>query len=477
MMATSQSAEMSVRLSLTVVDVDYDVYEYTLSTYDSPDDTGAPPANSVWERTNPEPPGSEYDITITAHYSREEWNVEDIEKGTGILTTDEQICEMFESALMELSFQRQKDIADGIEHEHNTGTVSIDSDPYDPKLIRVEPKTFPAYHVYDMIQEGDIDLSPDFQREFVWSDIKRRSRLIESLLLRIPLPVFYLAQDEDGTYQVVDGVQRLTVLRDFMSNKFKLRDMEYLKDCNGKWFNDKNRDPSESLERVYVKRIQQTMLSFNVIDPQTPSKVKYDIFRRINTGGKELNRQEIRNCFETPRTRDYIRSLSESDVFLCATRHSIKPVRMADKEIILRFLAFFMMDEGIGGQRAYRGDMDTFLDDTVDVLNKLPDEQLAEMKAAFFNAMENAYLLFGDSAFRKAKLINKALFLSWTRVLSHYEPQELKQHDIGTKISDGLQKRIASDVSYSDALSKGTNDVRNLDKCLNVADELMKGVV
>lgn len=91
--------------------------------------------------------------------------------------------------------------------------------PYNPKLIRVDTKTFSIDMVNEMINDGEIDLSPDFQRGFVWTDITRKSRLIESLLLRIPVPAFYFAQDEDGMFQVVDGVQRLTVINSFMKNE------------------------------------------------------------------------------------------------------------------------------------------------------------------------------------------------------------------------------------------------------------------
>ena len=473
-MSGVQREEMKVSISLEIEDIDRDYCEYILFSYDAPDKRGNPPACSIWRRTNVEPAGPDYDLTLYVNYGSEKWTVEKIEKGHGIRATDEQIVSLFESALLEQSFRRQLDIADGIEHEHDTMPAEIDSDPYDPKKIRVESKFFPVYQVNDMILDGEIDLSPDFQREFVWTDVQRRSRLIESLLLRIPLPVFYLAQDETGRYQVVDGVQRLTVLRDFIGNQFRLKNLEYLTDCNGKWFHDMNRPEEDSLDRVYVRRIQQTMLSFNVIDPQTPPMVKYDIFRRLNTGGKELNRQEIRNCFENPRIRGYINQLSRTPEFLRATRHSVSPTRMADRELILRFIAFFLLDTNSSGQTPYKNDMDAYLDSTIELLNHLPQTKLDQIKQAFLNAMENAYLLFGDKAFRKAKLINKALFLSWSRVLCVYRPSEMKAPHLGASLSSALEKEIQENTDYSDALSKGTNDARNLEKSVSVARKLLK---
>ena len=468
---------MKVIISLEIEDTDVDLFEYTLSSYDASDEQGNPPDHSTWKKTNMEPVGPGYDLLLYVNYESGKWTVENINKGYKIRSTDERIKSLFESALLELSFQRQLDIADGIEHEHNAAPALIDSNPYDPKKIRVESKSFPVYQVNDMIMDGEIDLSPDFQREFVWTDIQRRSRLIESLLLRIPLPVFYLAQDERGMYQVVDGVQRLTVLRDFIGNKFRLRNLEYLKDCNGKWFDDKKRPDSDSLDRIYVRRIQQTMLYFNVIDPQTPPMVKYDIFRRLNTGGKELNRQEIRNCFENPRIRNFIDRLSQTPEFLRATRHSVSPTRMADKELILRFIAFFLLDTNSSGQMPYKNDMDAYLDSTVELLNSLPQTKLDQIEQSFLNAMENAYLLFGENAFRKAKYINKALFLSWSRVLCEYHPSDIKDRQLNISLSTALEKEIKENSEYSDALSKGTNDARNLGKSVSVAKRLLKEAI
>ena len=473
-MAKRTEEGMRVSISLETDDIDNEICEYSLCSYGITDEKGRFLPHSIWERINEEPAGPEYDLVVHADHAEEKWTVGSVEKGKGIRTEEGQIVDLFESALLEFTFQRQRDMADGMEQEETMECAQIDSDPYDPKKIRVDTKAFPVFQVNHMLLEGEIDLSPDFQREFVWSDIRRRSRLIESLLLRIPLPVFYLAQDESGMYQVVDGVQRLTVLRDFLGNKFRLRDLEYLKDCNGKWFSNKSRPAEESLDRVYVRRIEQTMLSFNVIDPQTPSKVKYDIFRRLNTGGKELNRQEIRNCFESPKTRDFIRKLSLSQEFLRATRSSIRSTRMADKEIILRFIAFYLLDTGDSGQAEYKNDMDAFLDRTVERMNGFPQKKLNEIETHFTYAMENAYLLFGDNAFRKTRLINKALFLSWSRVLCRFKPSDIRACNIGTSLSELLNREIQNDRGYSDSLSKGTNDARSLRKNVKVAEKLLK---
>ncbi len=475
-MQNSEGLEMVVNLPLTIEDIDSDICEISLiGRYK---DNGE--ENVLWSRIDTEPAGPEYSLTIMTSHEGEKWHIDNLQKGAKILNSEQEISELFLNALLELSFQRQIDNVDGIEHEHENVAIQVkqvDKDPYDPKLIRVDTRAFSIHQVNEMIQTGDIDLSPDFQREFVWLDNTRKSRLIESLLLRIPLPVFYLAQDEDGMFKVVDGVQRLTVIRDFLNNKFRLRNLEYLKDCEGKWFKNPHKDPQESLDPIYVRRIEQTQLYLNIIDPQTPERVKYDIFRRINTGGKSLNAQEIRNCLEAPTTRNFVKELAKSEEFLTATRHSISSTRMADNEIVLRFIAFFLMDHDLYKQKPYKGDMDTYLNNTVELLNKLRPDQFEIISSHFKTAMVNAYLLFGKQAFRKASYINKALFLSWSRILCDISTTELQKYNIGNRLSDALKKEIETNGRYNKALSMATNDARNVELSYNIARKLLNGVL
>lgn len=470
---------MTIPITLTVENIDADVVEFILSCTDDPDKL----TTIDWTRCESEPVGPDFDLSVTTTRSEDGvWNVDHIHKGDKILTPTSDIKDQFTNALLELSFQRQTEVADGFEHEHrlDTPTVSkLDRDPYDPKLIRVDTKPFSIHQVFQMINssEPELDLSPDFQREFVWLDITRKSRLIESLLLRIPLPVFYLSQDDEGKFKVVDGVQRLTVIRDFLSNKFRLKNLEYLKECEGKWFKNPSRAPKDSLDSVYVRRIEQTQLFFNIIDPQTPDKVKYDIFRRINTGGKSLNAQEIRNCLENPTTRQFIKKLAKSEEFLSATRRSISSTRMADNEIVLRFIAFYLFDHNLYGQKPYRGDMDAYLNGTIEILNKLRQNHFVLIETAFKKAMVNAKLLFGDRAFRKSSYINKALFLSWSRILCDIDTDFVNKKDLETKARSLLETEIQNNTEYSRALSMATNDVRNVDLSYKIASRLLNEVI
>lgn len=383
-----------------------------------------------------------------------------IKKSDTIEESEDEIWHTFSDLAFEAKMNQLINMEDGFDNaDEEEGNEGVKYNPYNPKLIRVDTKTFSIRQMDDLIENGDVDLSPDFQRGFVWNDITRKSRLIESLLLRIPIPVFYFAQDEEGLFQVVDGVQRLTVINSFMKNEFKLKNLEYLSECNGKYFKKQNAR-SDSLEDMYVRRIEQTQLFVNVIDPQTPGKVKYDIFKRINTGGKALNSQEIRNCLANARTRNFLHELSESENFLHATRKSISAARMADDELVLRFISFYLIDHKIVINE-YKGGMDELLNNTVEIMNSLELKRFKEIRQHFFQAMDNAYYLFGDKAFRKANYINKSLFLGISRVLCDIAPQRLREKD-KNKIAGQMQMEINDNERFKNALSMATNDARNV---------------
>ena len=153
----------------------------------------------------------------------------------------------------------------GVEAEQDDALVEIEH-PWQPDQIRVTTKNFSVRNILDMIGEGSLELAPDFQRNAVWKD-RQKSRLIESLLLQIPLPAFYFAEDGDGLMRVVDGLQRLSTVRDFAKQDgFRLRDLEYLADVEGQRFLD--------LPAQWRRRINNTQIVVHVIDPLTRRLVR-----------------------------------------------------------------------------------------------------------------------------------------------------------------------------------------------------------
>jgi Protein of unknown function DUF262 len=368
----------------------------------------------------------------------------------------------------------------GVELESNR---TEDFEPFNPEDIKVHAKQFSLRLISDMIDENDIDLSPDFQRNLVWNSFQK-SRLIESVLLRIPLPMFYFSEDNEGRITIVDGLQRLTTIKEFMDNKFALKNLEYLGDsCEGRYFDDEG--SKKGLDTKYKRWFNQTQFSVNVIDPSSPSKVKYDIFRRINTGGKPLNNQEIRNCLAGSALRFTLKQMTSLEEFQTATDYSIKSHRMEDHEVALRFILFSRIDAN-----EYSGYMDASLDELTESLVSASNEDLAQYISHFSRAMQNAEYLFGNKfAFRKVrtkdiqpnsnkKLINKALFTAWSVLLSKYEPERIKELNGSQALLEPLAQKIENDENFFNYLSYGTNGKINLiysfETCTNIIEANLK---
>ena len=233
--------------------------------------------------------------------------------------------------------------------------------PFNPEKIKVRTVPILVDQVVSRINHNEIDLAPEFQRlAGIW-DKQRKSRLIESLLLRIPIPVFYVAADEDDVWSMVDGVQRTSTVFDFVSGLFPLSRLEYLTYLNGRHHDD--------LPRKMQRRIGETQFVVHVIDPGTPKEVMFNIFLRLNTGGKPLNGQEIRHALHAGPVRDYLPELADTEAFLNATSGTISKSRMEDRELVLRFLAFYVEP----WEEYSTNDLDGYLGAVMNKINGMDD--------------------------------------------------------------------------------------------------------
>ena len=251
----------------------------------------------------------------------------------------------------------QIDVADGEEEVEGVGTPEDDKlgeYPLDTMLIRTESRTI--HDVLRRIEQKNFIMDPDFQRDFIWPATKQ-SKLIESVLMRIPLPVFYIAENEDGKMVVVDGLQRLSTFQNFVRGGLSLRLPEQ-PELNGKQFSD--------LAARLQNRIEDCNLILYVIDSKAPERARLDIFERVN-GGVPLTRQQMRNCLYMGAGTNFLKQEAAEDLFLDATGRSLSSSRMTDREFINRFCGFqlFPID-------SYRGDMGL-----VPVRNSEKDERTA----------------------------------------------------------------------------------------------------
>ena len=357
--------------------------------------------------------------------------------------------------------------------------------PWNPTKIRITTKNFSLREIVEQIRTDEIDLSPDFQREYVWKR-RQRTRLIESILLGIPLPAFYFNQEDDGTYQVVDGVQRLSTIALFMNNAHELNaaDLEYLKDLDGLKYND--------IDQAVIRRFRSAQIVVHIIEPQTPDDVKYDIFSRVNTLGSPLSAQEIRHAMSHSRSRDFLLSLSELPLFDQATgrnfyrRDSENPAnwirdtgRMMNRELALRFSAFLNFDQDVYRQFS---SLDAFLSDFTKRIDERPASgssftanELIDMRQKFALAMENVIFVLDKFAFRrnpsgasKRGPINRAVFEAQATALAKFPTAVLVAR------KESVRQKLLSlfdEDEYVRSVTVGTGDWRRVSHRLNRTHE------
>ena len=328
--------------------------------------------------------------------------------------------------------------------------------PLDAVFVRTEART--VVDVVRRIKAGRYQLDPDFQRDFVWPKDKQ-SRLIESCLMRIPLPVFYVAEAKDGRIIVVDGLQRLTTFTRFLNNDFALTGLDdaasgKTSSLSGKTFKD--------LPVNLQERIEDTPLTLYILDSNAPERARLDIFDRVNSG-VPLSRQQMRNSlYSGPATR-WLKDAATDESFLKTTGGSLSSKTMRDREAVNRFCAFRLL-----GHNGYRGDMDSFLANTLEVMNDQGNDERDELRRVFERSMKLNYRLFEEHAFRKSILpspsgnrsvINIALFDVCAVLLP-----DLSDEQISNKAEDIREatRSLLRDETFVHAITYSTNSTRQV---------------
>ena len=307
---------------------------------------------------------------------------------------------------------------------------SVDSDehimenPFNPAEINISSKQDTLRNLINRVRHNEIDMNTDFQRHADLWDTRKMSRLIESILIRLPLPAFYFDASDDDKWLIVDGLQRLSAIRKFVleedaRKKLKLRDLEYLDEFNGIIYDD--------LPRTYKRRIDECPITLFLIQKGTPEAVKYSVFRRINTGGLVLNDQEIRNAMAKPSIRKWIEELAKDKCLI--NIFGDRSERMMDQELVLRFLAFHYQD-----YEKSTKNITSFIDEMIEKLDKSSEKQLSEYKKSFQLAIKRCWQLFGESAFEKQikdapnrrKRKSSPLFEVWSNAFADLSEMEMQ---------------------------------------------------
>lgn len=247
--------------------------------------------------------------------------------------------------------------------------------------------------LYGKYKRGKLVLQPDFQRHFVW-DTPKSSRLIESALLDIPLPVIYLSEEKDTKEYVIDGQQRLTAFFSYIDGKFpngrdfRLIGLKVMDELNGKYFKD--------LEDEYQDKIKYCTLRTITFKRESQDDLKFEIFERLNTGAVSLNDQELRNCIYRGAYNGLLRDLSEDNDFRYLLGIKNPETRMRDVELVLRFSAFFH-----DAYLNYRPPMKNFLNKDMERYRHISGDEATALKEAFKNSVTLIRSLFDTHAFKR----------------------------------------------------------------------------
>lgn len=345
-----------------------------------------------------------------------------------------------------------------IEKEIEEEAVKLMEKPFDPTKINIETKTQSLDTLISRIERGYIEMNTAtyFQRKDDLWDTVKQSRLIESILIQFPLPAFFFDATDDKKWLVVDGLQRLSSIRNFVLKKtLKLTGLEFLESLNK--INAGWNDIGEDLQR----NIKETQVVIYKILPGTPTDVKFNIFKRINTGGLTLEPQEIRHALFQGTPAKLLAELAKTDEFLDATESKIAVDRMLDRDFVNRFLCFYLL-----GYENYQPDLDTYMSKALAVINSKTLDEIEKIRHDFKQSMILAKEVFGNEAFRKVyedyerrPPINKALFDAISTqfaLLSDEERAILKERR--AQMREDLRELLNPSGAFFTAVTSSTGD-------------------
>jgi hypothetical protein len=342
---------------------------------------------------------------------------------------------------------------ESFDDEPGEEAYSPDDIPIDREVITT-PSDSPVRSLLDDIHEKNLIVNPEFQRLSVW-DRTRKSKLIESLLLNIPIPVLFLAEDKDGTRVVVDGQQRLRAIEEFEAGQYRLSGLQVLSELNRKRWVDLT--PRQS--RIILNRTLRCI----VISASSDPNLRFEVFERLNTGGVPLNDQELRNSIFRGSFNKTLHSLAQNKNWLELLDRVEPDKRLQHHEMILRFFA--MLDSS----EPYKPPLKAWLNDYMQAHRHASDEELARLQAKFLQAVQAVSTVFGPPLrpFRRARSVDKT-GITWDNTINRpvFELQMLGLMDVPRRELQAKKQRIAESFArlcvrneaFSDALSRATAD-------------------
>lgn len=309
---------------------------------------------------------------------------------------------------------------------------------------------------------------PKFQREYVWDNAKA-SRLIESLLLNIPIPVLFFAETEDAKYQIVDGHQRVYTVVRYLDNQFSLNGLKIQDEFKGLRFHQL---PEREQRFLRTRTMRAT-----IIGVDSSSAMKFEVFERLNTGGLALNAQEIRHGLNLGTFGDLLTELEKYPAFRSCLNVTKPRKRMVDQELILRFFA--LRDR----LPLYRTPLVRFLNDYMKDHRNASASWIAEHRSTFESAMELVADVLGPAAFRVTdqsgkpaeRAINRAVFEAQSIIFSVCDPMKARQNKAEVREQLG---RLFSKDHFVDQIRRATGDrAKTYGRIQDVADAFSRAGV
>jgi hypothetical protein len=279
-----------------------------------------------------------------------------------------------------------EDIFDPEQNDEEVEHTANSSVKVQDRKLFVHPYDYSIRSLKEQVEDGTLVLADDFQRRRVWDD-KKASRLIESLLINVPIPVCYFAELEDSSCSVIDGQQRITAIYRYLTDEFKLRSLSIRTDLNNLKFSKL----SVVDQRTIKLRIIRCVLILKDSDPE----IRFDVFDRLNSNSVKLNRQELRNSLYRGKVNNLVKELSKNETFLKIRRARDLEKRMNDCEMILRFFALHF------NQHNYQGKLSIFLDSYLQLGMKANSQSIDEHREVFLKTLKVVDTVFGENAFRR----------------------------------------------------------------------------
>ena len=348
-----------------------------------------------------------------------------------------------------MSEPREEDEIEMTDNEVGENDQDIIS-PFSVKDIKVTHATVMLPTIINRLNRGEIGI-PNYQREpNLWSN-HQKSRLIESILLKLPLPVFYFDVSDPEKWMVIDGLQRISTIKSFFVSKtLKLKGLEFLDELNGK--------TSDDLPNNLQRTIEDTMFVAYQIEGQTPKEVRYSIFNRINTGGLSLKPQEIRQALNQKGGGvNFLKNMVKQDSFKEVVGISNK--RMAGQELVLRFMAFKTLDED-----KFKT-MNNFLDLAMEKIDTKSQDELDTLQDNLIKVLKFSNQVLGEkhkfsrsiASEKRSKMVNLSLFDVLTVCFDEIDDKDLFLENKGFFVT-GLKRMLLDESSdFFISITKGTS--------------------